>query len=128
MSGVLEAVDLSPMVIGGETLEARFGETLDVLGPSTGAVMARVPAPGPEDVEVAVAHATEAFEGLSERGVIVADNVIWYGPPFNRAATDAETEGVGAFVEHVNADGRIRQVLLTVGDGLRVIWQQGSSA
>jgi caffeoyl-CoA O-methyltransferase len=65
---------------------------------------------------------------LSERGVIVADNVIWYGLPFNPAATDAETEGVRAFVEHVNADGRTRQVLLTVGDGLLVTWAHGSSA
>jgi caffeoyl-CoA O-methyltransferase len=59
---------------------------------------------------------------LSERGVIVADNVIWYGLPFNSAATDAETEGVRAFVEYVNADDRTRQVLLTVGDGLLLIW------
>jgi caffeoyl-CoA O-methyltransferase len=69
-----------------------------------------------------------ALPKLSEHGVIVADNVIWYGLPFNPAATDAETEGARAFVAHVNADGRTQQVLLTVGDGLLVIWQQGSSA
>jgi caffeoyl-CoA O-methyltransferase len=60
---------------------------------------------------------------LSDRGVIVADNVIWFGLPFNSAATDPETEGVRAFVEHVRADSRTRQVLLTVGDGLLLIWR-----
>lgn len=43
MSDVHEAVDRSRMVIGGETLEARSGETLAVLDPSTGAVMPGCP-------------------------------------------------------------------------------------
>ena len=42
-------------------------------------------------------HHIEYYEAirpkLSERGLIVADNVIWFGLPFNPAATDAETEG-----------------------------------
>jgi caffeoyl-CoA O-methyltransferase len=59
---------------------------------------------------------------LSERGLIVADNVVWYGLPFNPEATDRETEGVRAFVEHVKSDARTRQVVLTVGDGLMLIW------
>ena len=38
------------------------------------------------------------------RGMIVADNMPWFGLPFNRSATDAETDGVRAFVEHVRSD------------------------
>jgi caffeoyl-CoA O-methyltransferase len=60
---------------------------------------------------------------LSERGLIVADNVVWYGLPFNPEANDRETEGVRAFVEHVRSDSRMRQVMLTVGDGLLLIWR-----
>ena len=60
---------------------------------------------------------------LSPRGLIVADNVVWYGLPFNPQATDRETEGVRAFVEHVRSDERTRHVLLTVGDGLLLIWR-----
>jgi caffeoyl-CoA O-methyltransferase len=59
---------------------------------------------------------------LSERGLIVADNIVWYGLPFNPEAIDRETQGVRAFVEHVRSDERTRQVLLTVGDGLLLIW------
>jgi caffeoyl-CoA O-methyltransferase len=59
---------------------------------------------------------------LSERGLIVADNIVWYGLPFNPEAIDRETEGVRAFVEYVRSDERTRQVLLTVGDGLLLIW------
>jgi caffeoyl-CoA O-methyltransferase len=60
---------------------------------------------------------------LSERGLIVADNVIWYGLPFHPDAHDDETEGVRAFVRHVQQDPRTRNVLLTVGDGLLLIWR-----
>jgi caffeoyl-CoA O-methyltransferase len=60
---------------------------------------------------------------LSERGVIVADNVIWMGLPFLEAATDEETKGVRRFVSHVQQDRRTRNALLTVGDGLLMIWK-----
>jgi len=65
---------------------------------------------------------------LAERGVIAADNVVWFGLPWNPEATDPETEGVRAFVEHVRSDPRTRQVVLTVGDGLMLIWPDGTGA
>ncbi|UGS36143.1 Betaine aldehyde dehydrogenase [Capillimicrobium parvum] len=48
------------MMIGAEH-ETRSGETLDVLTPSTGEVIARVPAGDATDVDLAVARAKEAF-------------------------------------------------------------------
>jgi caffeoyl-CoA O-methyltransferase len=61
---------------------------------------------------------------LSPRGLIVADNVIWYGLPFHPDAHDDETQGVRRFVRHVQEDPRTRNVLLTVGDGLLLIWRE----
>jgi acyl-CoA reductase-like NAD-dependent aldehyde dehydrogenase len=53
------------MMIGGEEHEAFSGEWLDVLTPSTGAVIAQVPAGDAADVDLAVARAKKAFEGWS---------------------------------------------------------------
>jgi acyl-CoA reductase-like NAD-dependent aldehyde dehydrogenase len=52
---------LAPMMIGGEEHEAFSGEWLDVLTPSTGAVIAQVPAGDAADVDLAVARAKKAF-------------------------------------------------------------------
>jgi caffeoyl-CoA O-methyltransferase len=65
----------------------------------------------------------ELVPKLSDRGLIVADNVVWYGLPFHPDAHDAETEGVRRFVRHVQEDPRTRNVVLTVGDGLLLIWR-----
>jgi caffeoyl-CoA O-methyltransferase len=65
----------------------------------------------------------ELLPKLSDRGVVVADNVIWFGLPFHPDAHDDETEGVRRFVRHVQDDPRTRNVLLTVGDGLLLIWR-----
>jgi caffeoyl-CoA O-methyltransferase len=60
---------------------------------------------------------------LAPRGVIVADNVIWRGLPYQPDAHDHETEGVREFVRLVQDDPAVHNVLLTVGDGLMVIWK-----
>jgi caffeoyl-CoA O-methyltransferase len=52
---------------------------------------------------------------LSERGLIVADNTLHGGRVF------AEGDPIAAFNEHVAADPRSAQVLLTVRDGMTVI-------
>ena len=51
------------MIIGGEAAAAADGQTFDVTNPATGALIARAPLAGPEDVNRAVAAARAAFEG-----------------------------------------------------------------
>lgn len=51
-----------PMLIGGEWVEAKSGETFDVFNPATGGVIARVAAGGKADVDAAVVAARRAFE------------------------------------------------------------------
>ena len=48
--------DVEPHRIGGEAADARSGNTLDVFDPATGAVIAKVPAGGAEDVDAAVSR------------------------------------------------------------------------
>src|SRR5262249_21739986 len=65
---------------------------------------------------------------LVDRGLIVADNMLWGGDALNPDATDPDTVGIRAFVDHVHADPRVRNTLLPVGDGLLLVWKTASRA
>jgi caffeoyl-CoA O-methyltransferase len=62
---------------------------------------------------------------LSERGVIVADNLFRNGLVLDPAADDELTHGMREFTQRVHEDERVDNVLLTVGDGLMVAWRRG---
>jgi caffeoyl-CoA O-methyltransferase len=64
-----------------------------------------------------------ALSLLSPRGVIVADNVLWHGTVLDESA-GGQSRSVRAFNEHVQADERVHNVLLTVGDGLMLAWRR----
>ena len=63
---------------------------------------------------------------LAQRGVIVADNLFRSGKAFDDDADDESTRGIRAFAEQVTDDARVHNVLLTIGDGVMVIWRHGS--
>jgi caffeoyl-CoA O-methyltransferase len=71
-------------------------------------------------------HYVDYYEALLPKlapsGLIVADDVVWGGMPFNDDATDVESEGIRRFVRHVQDDPRVHNVLLTVAEGLLLIW------
>jgi 1-pyrroline dehydrogenase len=56
------AVSQQKMFVDGEFVDALSGETMDVLNPATGEVIAEVPKAGKEDVDRAVAAAEAAWE------------------------------------------------------------------
>ncbi|MHB8659467.1 MAG: O-methyltransferase [Solirubrobacteraceae bacterium] len=59
---------------------------------------------------------------LGGRGVIVADNLFRAGRALDPAADDESTVGIREFARRVQADERVHNVLLTVGDGLMLAW------
>jgi len=59
---------------------------------------------------------------LSERGVIVADNVLRGGRVLDTNAEDS-VRAVQEFNDRVQADERVDNALLTVGDGLLLAWR-----
>jgi phenylacetaldehyde dehydrogenase len=67
------------MLIDGEWVEARSGNTLDVYDPSTGEPITHVPAGDAEDVDLAVAAARRAFESgpWSRMSAAERGRVIW---------------------------------------------------
>ncbi len=63
---------------------------------------------------------------LADHGVIVADNVLWQGRVLDPGATDEDTVALRRFADQVQADPRVDNALLTVADGLLVIWKRPS--
>lgn len=60
---------------------------------------------------------------LAERGVIVADNLFRGGTAFSLDGSDPGAEGIRRFADAVQADERVHNVLLTIGDGVLVAWR-----
>jgi caffeoyl-CoA O-methyltransferase len=86
--------------------------------------------PGPFDlvfIDASKREYADYYESLlpklSPRGLIVADNMLWGGAALDPAATDADTVGVRDFADLVQSDPRVHNTLLTVGDGLMLVWK-----
>ncbi len=58
---------------------------------------------------------------LSEQGLIIADNVLFHGEVLEDTITGKNAQAIHAFNEHVAADNRTEQVLITIRDGLLFI-------
>jgi predicted O-methyltransferase YrrM len=58
---------------------------------------------------------------LSEKGIILADNVLFHGEVLEEEIKGKNAKAIHAFNEHVKNDTRTEQVLLTVRDGLLLI-------
>ena len=62
---------------------------------------------------------------LRPGGWIAADNTLWSGAVLDDPADqDEDTRTLAAFSRHVAADARVDQVLLTVRDGITLIWKR----
>jgi caffeoyl-CoA O-methyltransferase len=69
------------------------------------------------------AHYYEAvLPKLADRGLIVCDNVLWSGAVLDEDDDSENTRALRAFNDQVQADARVSNALLTVGDGLLLIW------
>ncbi len=58
---------------------------------------------------------------LSRGGWILADNVLFHGQVLEEEVKGKNAKAIQAFNEHVAADSRVEQVLLTIRDGLMLI-------
>lgn len=58
---------------------------------------------------------------LRPGGVVLADNVLWYGRVTDPTDNDVDTTAIRAFNRHVLADRRVDVVVLPLADGLSVI-------
>lgn len=64
------------------------------------------------------------IDKLAPRGVIVADNLFRGGLALaDGGEPDENTIGIRAFARQVQADPRVHNVLLTIGDGVMLAWR-----
>lgn len=62
------------------------------------------------------------FPKISQGGLIVADNVIWYDKIFTKpASNDYMTQGIIAFNEYIRNRSDLQKIILPVRDGLMLI-------
>ena len=64
---------------------------------------------------------------LADQGLMVVDNTLWSGRVADPAEDDDSTRAIRALNDHVLADPRVENVLLTVRDGMNVVWRKGSA-
>lgn len=62
-----------------------------------------------------------AIERLSQRGIIIADNVLFHGEVLKQPIAGKNAKAIDAFNKHIANDDRVEQVLLTIRDGLLLI-------
>jgi caffeoyl-CoA O-methyltransferase len=72
------------------------------------------------DKENYVDYYENVLPKLSEKGFIVADNVLWSGRVLDDEG-DESTEAIKRFNDHVAADDRVECLMLTVRDGMTLI-------
>lgn len=103
-----------------DRIDLRIGPALDTLR--------ALPFDPPVDlafIDAAKAEYVDYYEELvprlSERGVILVDNVLWDGLVADPERDDDTTEALRAFSAHAAADPRTTVALLPVGDGLSMI-------
>ncbi|MEP6467442.1 MAG: O-methyltransferase [Parafilimonas sp.] len=68
-----------------------------------------------------ITYYEEALERLSERGFILADNVLFHGQVLENEIEGKSAKAIAQFNDHVLNDQRTEQVFLTVRDGLLLI-------
>jgi caffeoyl-CoA O-methyltransferase len=61
---------------------------------------------------------------LADRGVMVADNLFRGGAALDATAEDKGSIGIREFARRVQQDERVHNVLLTIGDGVMVVWRR----
>jgi predicted O-methyltransferase YrrM len=62
------------------------------------------------------------IDQLSDRGVLLADNVLWSGKVLAQVKDkDRETEAILAFNDYVQADLRVQNMILPIRDGLMMV-------
>jgi caffeoyl-CoA O-methyltransferase len=72
------------------------------------------------DKESYIDYYENVLPKLSERGFIVADNVLWSGRVLDDDG-DESSQAIKRFNDHVAADDRVECLMLTVRDGMTLI-------
>ena len=59
-----------------------------------------------------------SLELLNKDGLIIIDNVLWYGEVVNAISTDKFTKNIKEFNDHISKDTRVEKLIIPLGDGM----------
>ncbi len=62
----------------------------------------------------------QSLDLIDKEGLIIIDNVLWYGEVTDKIKQDKLTLGIREFNFYVNSDKRVENVIIPVGDGLTI--------
>ena len=68
-----------------------------------------------------IAYFEEIVERLRPNGLILVDNVLWFGQVANPEVQDDQTNAIREFNDHVARDPRVESVMLPISDGLTLL-------
>ena len=57
---------------------------------------------------------------LNKKGLIIIDNVLWYGEVVNENNKDKFTKNIKDFNSHISEDRRVEKLIIPLGDGMTV--------
>ena len=57
---------------------------------------------------------------LNKSGIIITDNVLWYGDVIDKNKNDNLTIKIREFNLHIDKDNRVENIILPIGDGLSI--------
>ena len=60
---------------------------------------------------------------LAPRGLMILDNTLWSGRVADPEENDENTRAIREVNDHILADPRVNNVLLTVRDGMNLVWR-----
>jgi caffeoyl-CoA O-methyltransferase len=83
----------------------------------------------PETTEIARRYAAylnyyeATLPKLAPRGLMILDNTLWSGRVADPEENDENTRAIREVNDHILADPRVNNVLLTVRDGMNLVWR-----
>ncbi len=86
--------------------------------------------PSTQDVDIAFIDADkpsyplyyeEILRRMRSGGLLLADNVLWFGRVADPAANDEQTRAIRRFNDLVAADERVDRVMLAISDGVTIV-------
>ena len=72
------------------------------------------------DKENYINYFEKSLKMLKKSGIIITDNVLWYGDVTDKNKNDKLTIKIREFNSHINKDNRVENIILPIGDGLSV--------
>jgi predicted O-methyltransferase YrrM len=102
-----------------DRIDYRTGPALDTIGQLDGEFdLVFIDADKPNYVN----YYEAALPKLAPRGLMILDNTLWSGRVADPQEDDESTRAIRETNDHILADPRVDNVLLTVRDGMNLVW------